>query len=210
MSTRKLDTVRGVEDNRTACFTHDRQTAHVGNQIVVTEGGAALTNHEVVSAVIYLACFGDDIFHVARRQKLALLDIDRLAAGSHRMDEICLPTKESRGLQDINDGGDRRNLVNIVNVRQHRYANLALHFGKNAQTFVEAKTTDRGARTAIRLVVGSLENIRNFELTADFLHMPGNIQAKLLGFGRTWSRDQKKRMIKAGIEIAEFHLALAC
>src|SRR3546814_5089423 len=61
------------------------QRAHVADQVVVAEAGAALADHDVGVA----GCFRlfDDGLHFPRRQELALLDVDRLAGVADPGDE---------------------------------------------------------------------------------------------------------------------------
>ena len=91
---RQLHRVGGIEDHRASRLAHDRQTAHVGDQIVIAEGSTPLAHHDAVAVEPGVDCglagLVGDIFHVVRRQKLPLLDIGRLAAGGHRTNEIGL------------------------------------------------------------------------------------------------------------------------
>ena len=51
---------------------------------------------------------GDDVPHVARRQELSLLDVDRLAGAGRGHEEIGLPGQERRDLQHVDDLRRRR------------------------------------------------------------------------------------------------------
>ena len=93
---RQLYRVGGIKHHRAARLAHDRQTAHIRNQVVVTEAHATFTHHNVVAAAIGFPGLVDDILHVARRQELAFLDIHRLAGARYGMDEISLTAQESR------------------------------------------------------------------------------------------------------------------
>ena len=46
---RQLHRMRGVEDDRAAGVAHDRERAHVGDEVVVAERRAALAHHDVVA-----------------------------------------------------------------------------------------------------------------------------------------------------------------
>ena len=126
------------------------------------------------------------------------------------MDEIGLAAEEGRRLQDIDHRRHRRNLVDAMDVGQHRHADLALYLGEDAQSFIHAQAADRFAGTAVGLVVGCLENVADAESTADFLHLRRDIDAQLFRFGRTGAGDQEKRLVKTDLESAELHLLLAC
>ena len=133
-----------------------------------------------------------------------------LPQDSDGVDEIGLAAEEGRRLQHIDHRRHRRNLVDAMDVGQYRHANLALHFGENAQSFIEAQAADRFSGAAVGLVVGGLENVRNSQSTADFLHVRRDIDAQLFRFGRTGAGDQEKRLVKTSLESAELHLLLAC
>ena len=126
------------------------------------------------------------------------------------MDEIGLTAQEGRRLQHIDHRRYRNDLVDIVNIGQHRHADLALHFRENAQAFVQPEAAHRGAGTAVGLVVGGLEDVVDTQSGTDFLHVAGDIQAQLLGLSRTRAGNQEKRLVKTSLETAEFHLPLAC
>ena len=199
-----------IENDRTASLAHDCQAAHVRYQVVVAEAGTALANHQVVGAIIHFARLVDNIHHVTRRQELTLLDIDRLAAGGHGMNEIGLATEESRGLQDVDRGGHRHNIVNTVHISQHRDANLSLHFGKNAQACLQPQATRRLAGATVGLVVRRLEDVIHAEPRADFPHGASDIQAQLQRLRRARAGYQKQGPIQPGLETTKLHFPLAC
>ena len=97
----------------------------------------------------------------------------------HRNAGVC-STSTTRG-----DVGD---LVYRVHVGQHRHADLALHFGEDAQALVHARAAKRLRRAAIGLVVGRLEDERDAERRADFLQLPGDVDLQLLAIRRRTAR----------------------
>ncbi len=137
LSTRQLHRVRGVEHHRAAGLAHDREAAHVGHQIVVAEGGAALADHDVVGATIHFTRLEHHLFHVARRHELALLDIHRLARSSASLDEVRLPAQESRRLQHIDHGGNGSHFVFGMDVGQHRDVQLRADIGEDGHLHAE-------------------------------------------------------------------------
>ena len=62
--------------------------AHVGNQIIVTETRAAFAYQDILIAD-FLG-LGDHVLHIPGREKLTLLDVDRLAQARDALNEICL------------------------------------------------------------------------------------------------------------------------
>src|SRR3546814_3070524 len=86
-----------ISDWSSDVCSSDLQRAHVADQVVVAEAGAALADHDVGVA----GCFRlfDDGLHFPRRQELALLDVDRLAGVADPGDEVGLAHEEGRRLQ---------------------------------------------------------------------------------------------------------------
>ncbi len=95
---RQLNRVRCIEDHRAIRFTHDRQTAHIRNEIVIAEGGTTLANHQRVGAAISLTGFRDDVFHIPRGEELTFLDVDRLATRRHLLNDVRLAAKKGGGM----------------------------------------------------------------------------------------------------------------
>jgi hypothetical protein len=141
-------------------------------------------------------------------RKLALLDVHRLAAGRHRVDEIGLAAQEGRGLQHVDHRGHGRDLLDRVHVGQHRQAELLLDRLEHLQAGVHAMAAEALARAAVGLVVRSLEDVRDAQLGADLLHLPGDVQAHLLGLGHAGAGDQEDRLVEADFETAEIHASL--
>ena len=144
------------------------------------------------------------------RQKLAFLDVDRLAGAGHGVDEIGLAAKEGRGLQHVHHGSRRVDLADIVHIGQHRHADALPHFGKRIfSPSSTPRTAKRLPRTAVGLVVGRFEDERHAQLRADFLERSGGIQRKLPRFDDTGAGNQEYRLIEADLEAAQFHAAAA-
>ena len=89
----QLQAVRDVEDDRHALLAHHRERAHVDDQVVVAEAGAALGDED--ARVARVDDLGDRVPHVVGREELALLDVDD-AAGLRRGDEqVGLPQRNA-------------------------------------------------------------------------------------------------------------------
>ena len=202
---RQLDGMGGVKHHRATRLAQDRQRTHVRHQIVVTEGRPALADHQRISPAVGLVRLVNDMLHVTRGQKLPFLDVDRLAASSHSVDEIGLPTKKSRRLQNIDHRSNRSDIGFIMHVGQHRHADLATHFVKDFQPRITPRPARRFAGAAIGLVVRGLENVGKFQPGADFLHLPGHFQTQFERFGGTRPGDQKQRLMRPDFKTAEFH-----
>jgi ribosomal-protein-alanine N-acetyltransferase len=154
-----------------------------------------------------LAGLGDHVLHVAWCEELALLDVDRLAAARHRVDEIGLAAQEGRGLQHVDHGGHGRDLCLAVHVRQDGHVQLAPHLGQDLQPALHARAAERGAAGAVGLVVAGLEDERNAQLAGDFLQAAGDVHLKLLALDHTGAGDQEERLVEADVEPTQLHAA---
>ena len=104
-----LYAVSGVKDHGTAQILHPRDRAHVADQHAVAERGAALGQQQVATAdLLHLA---DDVPHVPGGHELPLLDVDRPAGASGRLQQVGLPGQERRDLQQIAHLRDRPDLA---------------------------------------------------------------------------------------------------
>ena len=174
---RQLHAVGRVEHHRAAGFAHDRQAAHVGDQIVVAERGAALAHHDRLfvdaGRLGRAARLVDDIDHVVRRHELRFLDVDRLARGSDGVDEVGLAGEEGGRLEHVDDLGDRRDLRDVVDVGQDRHAERVADFLEDSQAFVHARPAKALVRRAVGLVEARLEDEVDAELAGDRLERLG-------------------------------------
>ena len=100
----------GVEHHRPAGRRHDRQGAHVGDQRVVAEAGAALADQDLARRRAARA-LGHHVGHVPGRQELALLDVDRPAGRGRGGQKVGLPAQEGRDLEHVDRLGHRPALV---------------------------------------------------------------------------------------------------
>ncbi|MPN33033.1 hypothetical protein SDC9_180516 [bioreactor metagenome] len=118
------------------------------------------------------------------------------------MDEIGLPAEEGRRLQDVDDARHLGDVGFAVHVGQYRHADLGTNVVQDFQPAVDAGSAHRGAGAAVGLVVRCLENVVDAEPGADFLHVTGDIDAKLFRFGSARTGDQEKRLVKTSLESA--------
>src|SRR6185295_7247860 len=149
--------MRNIENYRYAKLAHDRKRSHVDDEVVVTKTRAALRQHELFTTSF--ASFIDDIARILRREKLALLDVDRFPRLRGRHDQICLPGEKRRYLQDIDDGRDLLDLRHIVNVGQHwnidLFSDLLQHFEAGFHT----QTAEALDRRSVSFVERGLEDV---------------------------------------------------
>jgi hypothetical protein len=198
-----LHRVRGVEDDGAARGAQDRERAHVDDEIVVAERDAALADEQRL--VARRACLVDDAHHLPRREELAFLQIDGLAEARDGDDEVRLPAEQRRRLQHVDD---RSHLVErrvLVDIRQHRDAELGANSLEDAQTAVEAESAEACRGAAIRLVERRFEDERNAKLRGDRFQALGRAHDERLALDDARAGDQKKRSIRADLDTREPH-----
>src|SRR5206468_7783703 len=105
-SARELHRMRGVEYHGTTGLAHDREGAHVRNQVVVAERGAAFAHEDVVFSA-RLARLFHHVLHFGRRQELALLDVDRSSRCGDDVYEIGLAGRPDRKSTRLNSSHDQ-------------------------------------------------------------------------------------------------------
>src|SRR5262249_25082673 len=125
----------GVEDNRTLRIPHDRERAHVGNEVVVAERKAALADHDAF--VAGGARVADDGLHLPGRQELPLLDVDRLALRGGVHNEVRLTAQESRRLEHIHYRGNLGEWRVFMHVGQDGHADSTTDVLENLQSLVD-------------------------------------------------------------------------
>ena len=136
LSARTLHGVGGVEDHGTADPAHDGERAHVDDERVVAERGAALRHQHVgVAAARDLV---DDVLHVPGGEELALLDLDGAAGPGRGDDKVRLPAQEGRDLQHVHHLGQLRALLGVVHVGDDGDAEARADLGEHRQCAVQA------------------------------------------------------------------------
>ncbi|ENN87028.1 hypothetical protein RHSP_12871 [Rhizobium freirei PRF 81] len=177
-----------IEDDRCAHCRHDRQRAHVGDERVIAERGAALAQKNVrIAAVVQL---GKHILHVPGCQELPLLDVDDTAGLGGSDQKIGLAREKGRNLQDIDCLGDDGALFFCMNVGQNRKAVLFFQIGEDFHGFFETDATLAGERRAVRLVIGRLIDEADTKLVAEFFQDASYHERMLAAFHLARTGDQ--------------------
>ncbi len=193
-----LHRMGGVEDHgRAGRARQDRQRAHVGDQRVVAERGAALGHQHI--AVAGAGDLGDDIGHVPGRQELPLLDVDDLAGRRRRQQQIGLPAQERRDLQDIDGLRDLGALRGLVDIREHGQAERGADLGKDRQRLLQADPARRGCAGAVGLVERGLVDEPNAEPRGDLLQRSRHLERVRAALELARAGDDRDRQV-----IAEF------
>jgi hypothetical protein len=199
-----LHRMGAVEDDRCE-GTHDRERAHIHDEVVVTEAGAAFGEKD--AGIAAFANLLDGVAHVPRGDELTLLHIDcasGLSCGLGSGDkEVRLATEERRNLEDV-DGLSHRGAVNGgMDVSEDGQAGVFANSVEDSSTFDEAgaaKALDGGA---VRLVVAGLEDIRDAKVGSDSLDGVGHHAGMLFGLDDTGTSDEKE-LAAANGDCADF------
>ena len=140
----------GVEDDRRPRFPHNREGAHIGNQVVVAEAHASLANHN--GLVPRGPRLIHHVRHVPRRQELALFDIHGPPHGTGTLDEVGLAAKKGGGLEDVDNAGNLFHGRIFVNVRQHGNGEGLLNVLKHLKPGLQPRTAIAGMGGTVRLI----------------------------------------------------------
>ena len=131
----QLHRMRRVEHHRRAGLAHDRQRAHVGDEVVVAEARAALAGHEVVlgrpfsraaaralSITFFMSCGARNWPFLMFTGLPDCATARMKSVWRHRNAGVCSTSTTSATRGDLGLG---------VHVGQHRHAELALHLGQD-------------------------------------------------------------------------------
>ena len=147
----------------------------------------------------------DHMLHVAGRKELRFLEVDRPSRRGHRTNEIGLTREKCRRLENIDHGRHLADLRGVVNIGEHRHAQLATHIGKDRKPALDSRTAERRARTAVGLVVAALEDEGDAQLGGQLFQLTCHVHLQLLAFNHAGASDQKKRLVQSNLKAAQFH-----
>src|SRR6266853_1945876 len=173
-----LDRVRGIEDDALAQLANPVERAHVGDEIVVSEGRAALGEKETLATEC--AQLVRDIAHVPRREKLALLHVYHAPGLGRGADEIGLPAEERGDLQHVDELRRDRAVFWRVHIGRHRHAELLSDRAENRAAGPRAGPAKRLHARAIGLVVARLENPLRARVRANVTKLARHFPDELL------------------------------
>ena len=138
---RLLHRMRDVVDHRRAEAAHDRERAHVDDEVLIAERRAALGDENAL--VAYFAPFVQDVLRLLGREELSLLHRDRFARARRGRDDVGLPAEERRNLQDVEHCCRQLGLLPLVDVGEHRQPGLFFDRAQNLQSFVQSRPPKR-------------------------------------------------------------------
>ena len=158
----QLHRMRRIEHRRKSVLPHDRKRAHVHDEVLITKGRAALRLPDLRRRAV--AQLAGHVHHLLRREKLALLHVDRAPRRRRREQQIGLPAQKRRDLNHIAHRRDVRDLRPLVHIRQHRKPILALDQRQQFQPFLHARPARSADRGAVGFVERAFENQRQLRM----------------------------------------------
>ena len=201
LAARELDGMGDVVDDGVAEFCEDGESAHVHDQIVVAETGAAFGEDDFLIA--RSGDFFSDVVHVPRGKELSLLYVDDAAGFGGGYEEISLSRKEGGDLENVDDFGGGSGLGRVVNVGEDREMEIGFYFGEDAKAFGEAGTAESFYGGAIGFVVGGFEDVGYAGVGGDFGEALGHIAGVGFGFDYAGAGDEEEGMVAAEAESRE-------
>src|SRR5690606_29223988 len=135
-----------------------------------------------------------------RREELTFLEIDGLARARHGLDEVRLATEKGRGLQHVDRLRDRRDVLALVHVGEHRQTGRVAHLGEDREALVASEAAERVTRRAVGLVVGRLEDQRHAQLARERGETLGVPQRRVAALDDARAGDDRERRAAADAE----------
>src|SRR5262245_33510437 len=188
---RPLDAVRRVEHDRTARRGEHLERAHVRHELVVTEREPAFGHEQIV--IPRRRRLRHHLLHLAGREKLPLLQVDRLPGARDRDDEVGLPAEEGRRLQHVDDLGHRARLGGLVHVGQDGQLDLPLDLGEDREALVHPDAAETRERGPVRLVERRLVDDRHPGRGRDRPHALGVAERRVPRLDDARASDQGER-----------------
>ena len=200
-----LHGVRAVEDDGGE-GAHDGQRAHVDDEIVIAEAGAAFGEEDAAVAGEGDLCNG--VLHVLGRDELTLLHVDGATGFSGGDEQVGLTAEEGGNLEDIAGLGDGGAVLGLVHVGEDGEVRLFGDAAQDARAFGESGTAEARDRGAVGLVVRSLEDVGDGEVAGDALNGIGHEARMLLAFDDARAGDEEE-LTRANRDTADFEVVNA-
>ena len=135
----------------------------------------------------------DRVAHLLRGHELALLHVHRPPGPPAGDEQVGLPGEERGDLEDVDDLRRDGRLLGLVDVGQHRHAELVLHPLEDDQPVGQPRPAEAGVARAVGLVEAGLEDVRQPELVADAFHVPRDRQAQVGRLDHAGAGDDEQR-----------------
>jgi len=185
-----LHGMRSVKHHRKAVGFHRGNGPHVGYEIIVAEGGAALGQENFLGAS--QPGFFRHASHFGGREELTFLEIDDFAGGNGGFDQIGLAAEERGNLQDIHDFAGKQRLLFGVHIGQHGHVELLADLDERLQATRDARAAKRFAGRAIGFVEASFEDKKDVQFATGFDEGRRDLAAKFFVLDHARAGDEKQ------------------
>ncbi len=169
---------------------HDGERAHVDDEVVVAEAGAALGEGD--AGVAGVADLLDGVAHVEGGDELALLDVDGAAGFGGGDEEVGLAAEEGGDLEDVDGFGDGGAVRRGVDVGEDGEAGGFGDGAEDAAAFGEAGAAEALDGGAVGLVVAGFEDVGDAEVGGDALDGVGHGAGVGLGLDDAGAGDEEE------------------
>ena len=177
-----LDGVGGVENDRNALFPHQVERAHIDDEVIISEGRAALGDEETVAAEG--THFIGDVHAIQRREELAFFHVHHAAGFRGGLEEIRLAAEEGGDLEEINVLGGDVSLLGGVDIGSDGAFQLLGNFAEDAAALFDARAPEGADRGAVRFVKGGFENEGDAGTIGDLLERARHFPCEFLALKR--------------------------
>src|ERR1700683_963854 len=184
-----LHGVGAVKDDRGE-RAHDGQRAHVDDEIVVAEAGAAFGEED--AAVAGGGDFFDGVAHIPGSDELAFFHVDGAAGASGGDEQFGLAAEEGGGLEHVRAFSGDFAMAGLMNVGEDGQARLFGEATQNRCALNQAGAAEAGDGSAIGLIVRGFENVRDAEVGGDALDGLGHGADVRFAFDDAGSGNEKE------------------
>lgn len=194
----------GVKADGEAKGLHDRDGAHVRDEIVVAKGGAAVGEDNPV-----VACrdeFVDDVLHIPRREKLPFFYVDGGGSEGGSGEDVCLATEKGGDLDDVAEGAGCGGVFGRVDVGEDGEVEFILNALENLEPFLEAGSAEGMDGGAVGFIVGAFEDEVEGEVAEDSFEFFSGTESELFAFDDAGAAKNGERLVGAYKKIANGYL----
>ena len=205
LSTRELNGVSDIVNDGIAELGEDGEGAHVDDEIVVAEAGAAFGENDL--GIAGGSDFFGDVAHIPGREELRLFDVDDATGFGSGEKEIGLASQKGGDLQDVRDFGDGGGLGSVVDVGEDGEVQVRLDFAEDAQTLGKSWPAKGFHGRTVGFVVGGLKDVRHAGVRGNFGDTFSHRARVRFGFNDARAGNKKERIASAEAQRAERNFA---
>lgn len=174
----ELDAMGGINDGGMSVCRHDTETAHIDDEVLVAEGGAAIGLPNFVGPGFLQ--FFDYKLHFLWGEELTLFDVDGAVGFCGGEEEVGLPAKKGGDLEGVDHCADRLALFGQMDIGDRFKSVLGFDGLEYFEPAIEAGATVTANGGAVCFVEGTFE--KDIQLRVLFLQRLEGIGDRSTGF----------------------------